>query len=105
MKPKTVTLVAKVQLLCAEEGGRKAPIFKGYRPTIRFDAGVRSISVLTGTNLSDDAELKPGGTYQMTMRMNYHEEYSTLYHDNADIVLEEGANVIGIGQISRVYFD
>ena len=89
---------AKIDLLCAEEGGRKTPIFTGYRPTMYF--GDRQTDGL----IVFDCEEKPtlGGEYTVTIALAHPEYLGDVLQKEAMFDFREGPKIIGHGKVVRI---
>jgi translation elongation factor EF-Tu-like GTPase len=88
----------KIYLLRAEEGGRKTPIFTGYRPTMYF--GDRQTDGL----IVFDREEKPtlGGEYTVTISLAHPEYLGDVLQADAIFDFREGSKIIGYGKILSI---
>jgi elongation factor Tu len=89
---------AKIYLLRAEEGGRKTPIFTGYRPAMYF--GDRQTDGL----IVFDREEKPtlGGEYAVTISLAHPEYLGDALRKDAIFDFREGPKIIGRGKIISI---
>ena len=89
---------AKIYLLRAEEGGRKTPIFTGYRPAMYF--GDRQTDGL----IVFDREEKPtlGGEYTVTIALAHPEYLGDALQKEAIFDFREGPKIIGHGKVVRI---
>jgi hypothetical protein len=89
---------AKLYLLRPEEGGRKMPIFTGYRPAVYF--GGRQTDGL----IVFDREEKPvlGGEYTVTIALAHPEYLGDALQKDATFDCREGPKIIGRGKVLKV---
>jgi translation elongation factor EF-Tu-like GTPase len=89
---------AKIHLLRPEEGGRKTPIYTGYRPTVYF--GGRQTDGL----IVFDPEEKPvlGGEYTVTIALAHPEYLGDALQKDATFDCREGPKIIGRGKVLNV---
>jgi translation elongation factor EF-Tu-like GTPase len=91
-------IAAKLYLLRPEEGGRKTPIFTGYRPAVHF--GNRQTDAL----IVFDPEEKPvlGGEYTVTIALAHPEYLGDTLQKDATFDCREGPKIIGRGKVLNV---
>lgn len=89
---------AKIYLLRAEEGGRKTPIFTGYRPTVYF--GGRQTHGLIVFNHEEKPAL--GGEYTVTISLAHPEYLGDALQRDATFDCREGARIVIRGKILEV---
>ena len=89
---------AKIYLLRAEEGGRKTPIFTGYRPAMYF--GDRQTDGL----IVFDRGAKPtlGGEYTVTISLAHPEYLGDALQKDAIFDFREGPKIVGRGKVVRI---
>jgi len=89
---------AKIYLLRAEEGGRRTPIFTGYRPAMYF--GDRQTDGL----IVFDREEKPtlGGEYIVTIALAHPEYLGDALQKDATFDGREGPKIIGRGKVLKL---
>lgn len=86
---------AKIYLLRAEEGGRKTPIFTGYRPAIYF--GDRQTDGLIIFNHEEKPTL--GGEYIVTIALAHPEYLGDALKKEATFDCREGTKVVVHGKV------
>src|SRR4029453_17196035 len=98
MSSHVTKIAAKLYLLRPEEGGRKTPIFTGYRPAVYF--GDRQTD---GLIVFDPAE-KPvlGGEYTVTIALAHPEYLGDALRKDATFDCREGPQIIGHGKVLTV---
>ena len=91
-------IAAKLYLLRPEEGGRKTPVFTGYRPAVYF--GDRQTDGL----IVFDPEEKPvlGGEYTVTIALAHPEYLGDVLQKDATFDCREGPKIIGRGKVLKV---
>jgi translation elongation factor EF-Tu-like GTPase len=91
-------IAANLYLLRPEEGGRKTPIFTGYRPAVYF--GDRQTDGL----IVFDREEKPvlGGEYTVTIALAHPEYLGDALQKDAIFDCREGPKIIGRGKVLTV---
>jgi elongation factor Tu len=94
----TYSFRAKITLLPTRDGGRKKPIFSGYRPAFVFNTQKQySGEVL----LIDKQELNPGETTQAEIKLLPARTIRRNLHINTAFTLVEGSKIIGDGTIIK----
>ena len=91
-------IAAKLYLLRPEEGGRKTPIFTGYRPTVYF--GDRQTDGLIVFNNAENPAL--GGEYTVTIALAHPEYLGDALQQDAIFDCREGPKIIGRGKVLKV---
>jgi translation elongation factor EF-Tu-like GTPase len=95
----TYTLKARITLLDTKSGGRKNPVYSGYRPsfgftgTIQYDGEIR----LIGTH-----ELKPGQSSNVMIRLVPVNTITIGLKNNDFFTINERNRAIGTGVIEDV---
>ena len=91
-------IAATIYLLRPEEGGRKTPIFTGYRPAVYF--GDRHTDGL----IVFDPEEKPvlGGEYTVIIALAHPEYLGDALQKDATFDCREGPKIIGRGKVLTV---
>ena len=98
MSSDVAKISAKIYLLRPEEGGRKTPIFTGYRPTVYFgDRQTDGLIVFHG-------EEKPalGGEYTVTLSLAHPEYLGDTLQKDATFDCREGARIVIRGKVLEV---
>ena len=98
-KPKTVTphtkFEAEVYILKADEGGRKTPFTKGYRPQFYF----RTTDVTGTIELPADRELvMPGDNLRFTVQLGA----KVAMEEGLRFAIREGGHTVGSGVVSKI---
>ncbi len=94
----TKDIEARVEFLTEEKGGRKWPIYSGYRPQFHYDDGQGWDSIL---HFDGDGIIEPGQTatvYFVFMSPHYHVNH---LFSGVRFTLREGIRIIGNGQVIR----
>jgi elongation factor Tu len=88
---------AEVYVLTPEEGGRRSPIFTGYRPQFYF----HTIDVTGAVTLPPGVAIcLPGETVSMTVELAA--DSSIPLDEGLRFVFREGGRTVGVGTITRV---
>ena len=95
MSQDLTTISARLYLLRTEEGGRKTPIFTGYRPAVYF--GDRQTDGLIIFNHEETPAL--GGEYTVTIALAHPEYLGDALKKEATFDCREGAKVVGYGKV------
>ena len=86
---------AEIYVLTKEEGGRRTPFFKGYRPQFFF--GTADITGVVG--LPEDTEMvMPGDNVSITLEL----QKSVAMEEGKQFAIREGGHTIGAGRITKV---
>jgi elongation factor Tu len=98
-KPKTVNVhtkfEAEVYILKAEEGGRKTPFVKGYRPQFYF----RTTDVTGTIELPADKEIvMPGDNIRLTVTLIN----KIAMEEKLRFAIREGGHTVGSGVVSKI---
>ena len=98
-KPGSITPHTKfessVYVLSAEEGGRKTPFFKGYRPQFYF----RTTDVTGAVELGGGAEMvMPGDNAQLVVELIY----PVAMEEKMRFAIREGGKTVGAGVITKI---
>ena len=98
-KPKTVTphteFEGQIYVLKADEGGRKTPFFKGYRPQFYF----RTTDVTGSIEFADGREMAMPGD-NVTIRVQL--IAPVAMEDQLRFAIREGGRTIGSGVVSKI---
>jgi elongation factor Tu len=89
---------AKIYLLRTEEGGRKTPLFTGYRPAVYF--GDRQTDGLIVFDCKDKPAL--GGEYTVMIALTHPEDLGDALRKDATFDFREGLKIIGRGKVLAV---
>ena len=98
-KPRSITphdkANAEIYVLTKEEGGRRTPFFKGYRPQFFF--GTADITGVV--QLSEGTEMvMPGDNVPITLEL----QKSVAMEEGKQFAIREGGHTIGAGRITKV---
>ena len=98
-KPKTVTphteFEGQIYVLKADEGGRKTPFFKGYRPQFYF----RTTDVTGSIEFADGREMAmPGDNVTISVKLIA----PVAMEDQLRFAIREGGRTIGSGVVSKI---
>jgi elongation factor Tu len=85
-------------LLRPEEGGRKTPIFTGYRPAVYF--GDRQTDGIIAFNNAENPALD--GEYTVTIALAHPEYLGDALQKDATFDCREGHKIIGRGKVLKV---
>lgn len=99
---------AKLCFLQPEEGGRKAPVFSGYRPPVYFGLHGRDGEKLYNDcliTLEGRDQVSPGEECYARIRPYHPELLQDVLKPNVSFEVAEGARVVGKGTIIKVFKD
>lgn len=98
-----IELYSKIYFRTPEEGGREAPVFSGYKPSIFFgDYGTLSIIYLEGKKGN---ELVPTGKrYHAKVILLPRKELINELKPGRSFELREGLRVVAEGMIERIQY-
>lgn len=91
--------IATLTFLTSEQGGRKTPVFSGYRPQVKFDFSEMQTSGLQ--TFIDRKIVYPGDTVEAEIRIISFEHFEGKLKDKMKFDFREGSRIIGTGQIKR----
>jgi elongation factor Tu len=94
----TYSFRAKITLLPTKDGGRKKPIFSGYKPAFVFNTQTQYCGEI---QLIDKQELNPGETTQVEIKLLPARTLRKNLHINTAFTLVEGHKIIGDGTIIK----
>ena len=95
----TYRLEAKISLLPTSLGGRKKPVYNGYRPSLIFNTKQHYSAEI---HLIGKDELKPGNTSLARINLLPARTLRKTLKENDAFTLTEGNKTIGSGIIERV---
>lgn len=95
----TYKLRAKISLFPTELGGRKKPVYNGYRPSLVFNTKQHYSAEIY---LIKTDELKPGKTALADINMLPARTLRRTLKDNDAFTLNEGNKTIGTGIIESI---
>lgn len=98
MSSELAKISAKIYLLRPEEGGRKTPIFTGYRPAVYF--GDRQTDGLIIFNHEEKPAL--GGEYTVTISLAHPEYLGDALQKDAAFDCREGTRIVVRGKVLEV---
>jgi len=98
MSSDVTKISAQIYLLRPEEGGRKTPIFTGYRPTVYF--GDRQMDGLIVFHCEEKPALR--GEYTVTLSLTHPEYLGDTLHKDATFDCREGARIVVRGKVLEV---
>ena len=85
--------------LATEDGGRRSPMFSGYRPNHDFGlAGMLN----DATHEYDGGQLAPGETGKAFLTLHAPEYQKGRLYEGMDFTVQEGSRVVGRGKIVEV---
>jgi elongation factor Tu len=98
-KPRSITphtkFEGKVYVLSTDEGGRKTPFFKGYRPQFYF----RTTDITGSVELSGGTEMvMPGDNVNLVVELIY----PIAMEENMRFAIREGGKTVGAGVVTKV---
>ena len=91
-----IEVMAKVHLLCTDEGGRQSFILSGYRPHIRFGNELYADGAII---FSDHEKLFPGDTCNVKITFPKPELVKEYLKVGTTFDIYEGPHKIGDGEI------
>lgn len=96
-QPTTLELVAWVKLYPSAQGGRKLPIFSGYRPPLVFESGTADGRF----ELVDCERLSPGGKARVRIHIYYANEIRVTLRVGTRFGISEGP-LVGVGIVESI---
>ena len=97
---------ALIVLFSTEKGGRRTPIFSGYRPNHAFeilDNGLAKDTHIGEITFEDSSSLAPGDTKEVSIRFLNSPYLDANLRVGTRWRLQEGAKVVGEGEILERY--
>jgi elongation factor Tu len=98
MSSDVTKISAKIYLLCTEEGGRKTPLFTGYRSAVYF--GDRQTDGRIVFHGQDTPAL--GGEYTVMIALAHPEYLGDALKKDATFDFREGPKIVGRGKVLEV---
>jgi|HubBroStandDraft_1064217.scaffolds.fasta_scaffold1031541_1 elongation factor Tu len=98
----TYTLKAKITLYNTGMGGRKKPVYSGYRPSFAFNTSKHYSGEI---QLIGNEELKPGHSSLATIRLLPSSTLIKHLKHNDEFIITEGNHAVGDGVIEEVISD
>ena len=98
MTNQLIEISAKIYLFLPKEGGRKTPIFTGYKPAVYFDKKQTDGIV----NFHHDEKPVLGGEYIITIGLIHPEYLGEALKKNAIFDLKEGSKIIARDTVLEV---
>jgi elongation factor Tu len=94
---------ATITVLRTEEGGRKNPVYQGYRPQFNWQNSDWDAKYDMGVEVGVEVA-KPGGTFacEITLSTGAQEEILPKMETGMEFELREGARVIARGTITKI---
>lgn len=99
MSKLSYNLTAIITLFPTEQGGRKRPVYSGYRPNFGFNTQQHYCGEI---ELLNTKKLVPGGTSQVYIRLLPARTIRKNLKPDDAFVITEGAQPIGAGVIEKV---
>lgn len=90
-----LTISAKVYFFSPEEGGRKTPIFSGYRPALYFGEQQTDGAII----LTSGSRVVPGTECEVVIQLLHPEHLGNAVKPMATFEAKEGTRVVGRGQV------
>ena len=90
-----LTISAKIYFLSPEEGGRKTPIFSGYRPALYFGEKQTDSTIM----LTSGGRAVPGMECEGVIKLLYPEHVEDELKPLATFEAKEGSRVVGRGHV------
>ena len=90
-----LTISAKIYFLSPEEGGRKTPIFSGYRPALYFGEKQTDGAFI----LTSGGGALPGTECEVIIHLLHPEHVGGTVKPMATFEAKEGSRVVGRGQV------
>jgi Elongation factor Tu C-terminal domain len=95
--------IATLTYLTAEQGGRKTPVFSGYRPQVKFEFAEMQTS---GQQTFIDRQIVyPGDTVEAEIKIISVDYFAGQLKEKMSFEFREGSTVIGTGQIKHILND
>ncbi len=96
------SIKASVYLLSTEEGGRKGPIFSGYRPIIFWEPAMINGGNDARMTIELKDECKPGDRCDATLKFYHPELLPDGIAPGKSFTLREGRKIVGRGTVLGV---
>ncbi len=90
-----LTISAKIYFLRSEEGGRKTPIFSGYRPALYFGEKQTDGAIM----LTSGSRVVPGTACEVLIHLLHPEHVEDAVKPMATFEAREGSRVVGRGHV------
>jgi len=95
--------IATLTYLTPEQGGRKTPVFSGYRPQVKFEFAEMQTS---GQQTFIDRQIVyPGDTVEAEIKIISVDYFAGQIKEKMSFEFREGSTVIGTGQIKHILND
>jgi elongation factor Tu len=95
-----LTISARIYFLTPEEGGRKTPIFSGYRPALYFGEKQTDGAIM----LTSGGQAVPGTECEVIINLLHPEHLEDVVKPMAIFEAKEGARVVGRGQVLCTHY-
>lgn len=94
-----IAISAKIYFLRPEEGGRKTPIFSGYRPALYFGEKQTDGAII----LASGSGVIPGTECEVVIKLLHPEHLGDALKPRATFEAKEGSRVVGRGQVVGIH--
>ena len=89
---------ATITFLPTEQGGRKSPAYKGYRPQFYYDGG----DWLAGYEFPGVESINPGDTLHAYIVFGVPRQHVGKLHVGKPFLLREGQHIVAYGVITAI---
>ena len=97
---KAVDFIAELYYLTTEQGGRKTPVWSGYRPQVRF--GFSEMQASGQQRFLDKDIVYPGDTVIAEISIISVDFFRNKLSTNLEFDFREGSRIIGTGKILEI---
>ena len=97
-----VDFIAELQYWTTEQGGRKTPVFSGYRPQVKFD--FTEMQTSGQQTFIDKETVYPGEKVEAKIKI-LSPDFADSLTEGMNFEFREGSTVIGTGQIKYIVND
>ncbi len=95
--------LARIYLLTPEEGGRKTPVWLGYRPQVYFPTEICDEGTSGSWNFMEKEKLSPGETTKIGIALLRSDFFKNKLLVGMPLILQEGGTQVGRGEILEIY--
>ena len=96
----TFDFIAELIFLSTEEGGRKTPVFSGYRPQVKFE--LMEVQTSGEQTFLNKEEVNPGDSVIAGIRLLGIEYFNNFLEEGMLFDFREGSRIIGTGKVTNI---
>lgn len=98
--PRDPDIEAEIEVIPTEKGGRKSPMFSGYRPN--HDFGVEGVLNDAQHEYPDSGQLKPGEKGRALLWFLCPEHQLNRLYEGMSFTVQEGRRIVAHGVVLKV---